>query len=620
MIVLLDVELNAMILAANQTGRPQIVEKLKHLRGVWLGFSKHEEQREAKEAALLKEVERVDRAAAKIAIETERLKKLRDEAMEIVRRVEPGLLDSPPLSRPMSTRSTTQDDMLFLNKDLKNVRDMILSENLHDHDNNDDDGPKLTEMFGKSSHLRRHGSYGSLVNTSPGHGTIPPPMPLMNNWGGYPGYPPQLPPSHPGEAGYPPYDERYGYYPYMYGQMPPPPPPIYPGHHHHKLSQSQLRRMQAEGGQGGYFRPHPRHGYERDVSSEGENTSNDACDLSSSEASGSGRRRKTKCVSPNDRQAKEDQRTRKSRSKSPVEILKIDDCTNPIKTSTPKSENDNDKVSKNIELSEQPRDKEIKSKDVRGENILNNVHKDKEDLAEKQNDDLNNDNVLPPNPKVKPEITPKSEQLKRMESEQKFVLESGDEEDDGKLYSSETDSSVKETPSKKTSVDRERKVGLLQNSVETNAYQQMLHGGMKKPAAAVVVDDDETSSDDIEAQLAMKTTLMPKSRSTFTAGSSLHNMDDDSINDTPPTKPRQETPAEPLKLSGMGGHPMPVSFGIPGISGAGAAPGVLLGGKLGHPLAQRAGMMALASSDRTGHEDNGNLSAPDNDDDDDFWS
>ena len=87
MIVLLDVELNAMILAANKTGRPQIVEKLKHLRGVWLGFSKHEEQREAKEAALLKEVERVDRAAAKIAIETERLKKLRDEAMEIVRRV-----------------------------------------------------------------------------------------------------------------------------------------------------------------------------------------------------------------------------------------------------------------------------------------------------------------------------------------------------------------------------------------------------------------------------------------------------------------------------------------------------------------------------------------------------
>ena len=53
---------------------------------------------------------------------------------------------------------------------------MILSENLHDHDNNDDGGPKLTEMFGKSSHLRRHGSYGSL-------GTIPPPMPSVGEGG-----------------------------------------------------------------------------------------------------------------------------------------------------------------------------------------------------------------------------------------------------------------------------------------------------------------------------------------------------------------------------------------------------------------------------------------------------
>ena len=602
-----DVELNAMILAASQTGRPQIVEKLKHLRGVWLGFSKHEEQREAKEAALLKEVERVDRAAAKISIETERLKKLRDEAMEIVRRVEPGLLDSPPHSRPMSTRSTTQDDMLFLNKDLKNVRDMILSENLHDNNYDNDDGPKLTEMFGKSSHLRRHGSYGSL-------GTIPPPMPLMNNWGGYPhpGYPQQ---PHVGEVGYPPYDERYGYYPYMYGQMPPP-PPMYHDHHHHKLSRSELRRMQAEGGHGGYFRPRPRHGYDRDVSSEGENTSNDACDLSSSEASGSGRRRKNKCVSPNERPDKEDQRTRKSRSKSPVEILKIDDCTNPIKTSTPKMDNNIDKVTTNKELSKQPQETEMESKKV-SEELVQNTDDNTIDVEARQNENLQPVKILTVDPVVKPQVSPKSEQLKRMESEQKFVLESGDEEDDGKLYSSETDSSVKETPSKKTSVDRERKVGLLQNPVENNAYQQMLHGGMKKPTAVVVDDDDDTSSDDIEAQLAMKSTI-PKSRNTFAAGSSLHNLDDDSINDTPPTKPKQEA-AHPMKMSGMGGHPMP--FGIPGISGAGAAPGVLLGGKLGHPLAQRAGMMALASSDRTVHnDDNGNMSAPDNDDDDDFWS
>ena len=51
------------------------------------------------------------------------------------------------------------------------------------------------------------------------------------------------------------------------------------------------------------------------------------------------------------------------------------------------------------------------------------------------------------------------------------------------------------------------------------------------------------------------------------------------------------------------------------------APGSLAGGWLGHPLAQRVGLMAVASGDTGQHaEDTGHVSAPDNDDDDDFWS
>ena len=38
---MVDVELNALILAASQTGKPQIVERLKYLRSAWLGYSRY---------------------------------------------------------------------------------------------------------------------------------------------------------------------------------------------------------------------------------------------------------------------------------------------------------------------------------------------------------------------------------------------------------------------------------------------------------------------------------------------------------------------------------------------------------------------------------------------------
>ena len=580
----------------------------------------------------MKEVERVDRQAAKIAIETERLKRLRDEAMEIVRRVEPGLMESPPPSRPLSSRSMTQDDMLFLNKDLKHVRDLILSENLHD-----EEGPKLTDMFsGKNPQLRRHGSYGSLIHTSPG-GSVPPPMPLMNNYYGY--YPP---PHEMMDGGYPPYEERYGYYPYMYGNMPPhpnTPPQMY--HHDpcRKMSHSQMKKMH-----GHHHRNQHRY-RDRDMSSEGENTSNDACDLSSSEASGSGRRRKNKSVSPKPpmmpRYERVVPKSRKSRSKSPEKRQERDEVPEPPRKSSSNIQRQeidvNDKPEK-TSVPETPEKKSIvESPEKISEHIKENIESRLQDNRPDENSELavrNNDEkesvpqkTLKTSEKqviIEPE-RPKSE-LRRIESEQKFVIDSPDEDnEDGKLYSSETDSSVKDvqpqkSPIRRASVDRERKVGLglHQNPVETSAYQQMLHGGLKKQEI-VPSADDETSSDDIEAQLAIGN-ISTKPRTKFMA-SSLHN-EDASLNDSPPAPTKKLTQAEPLRMSGLGGHPMPLSFGIPGIAGAGSAPGVLAGGKLGHPLAQRVGMMALANNDSVQQQNDagGNMSAPDNDSDEDFWS
>ena len=244
-------------------------------------------------------------------------------------------------------------------------------------------------------------------------------------------------------------------------------------------------------------------------------------------------------------------------------------------------------------------------------------------------------------------------ELKRMESEQKFVLESGD--DEAKLYSSETESSARDAEeedpaSKKTSVDRERKVGVgvgvaQQQPEQSSAYQQLLLGGQKQPPAPAAEED--TSEDDIEAQLALPAAV-PRPRPGLRPGagaSSLHNMDEDesfghpapATHHQPASRVRyistssakylsiiylqEQKPAEPLRLSGLGGHPMPLSFGLPGLAASAAAPGGLAGGRLGHPLAQRVGLMAVASGDTGQHaEDTGHVSAPDNDDDDDFWS
>merc|ERR1712013_847897 len=179
-------------------------------------------------------------------------------------------------------------------------------------------------------------------------------------------------------------------------------------------------------------------------------------------------------------------------------------------------------------------------------------------------------------------------------ADQNFMTESGDE--DAKLYSSESETSSQEiAPAKKVSAERERKVGVgAQNT--NNAYQQMLLGGSKKTAPPVTFDDESTSD----------------------------NIDDQSLSDFQP-KPnpilKKEASKPTTKLTGAlgggGGHPMPISFAM-----GSKAPG-LSAGKLGHPAAQKMGMLALNTETDSNNENDGgddDLSAPENDDEDDFWS
>ena len=519
----LDVELNTMILAASHTGRQNLVDKLKDLRTAVLGYARHEEEREAKESALLREVERVDRAAARIALETERLKRRRDEAMMIVRRLEPEVVREMEVER-----SVTQDDSLLqLNK--APARDIILNDNFRD---DDDSEPKLTKMFGKTSRLRRHGSCGSLLPTSQAsRGFIPPPRPLFQNWGD----PSQF---HNPYEGYP-----YPY-PYMYGAMPPPHmgPPVYYVHEDH----SQVKK-----------RPHSRRREPRKEAEmstdEGENTSNDAGDISSSEASGSGRRRKMKSNSPRPKLIP-------SHVNSADKIVqeKKSDKEKPLMTSTPAMTGD-----------KEPEPTRVKD---------------------------------PPEPQSEPKVEPEPEIVPEVVTDKAkdFIdnpLLSSDNGEERKLYSPETDvtSKEEEVVEKKASVDRERKVGVPRVE-ESNAYQQMVQGGVRRPVNAPLNIEDSSTSDDIEAQLA----VIPKPRNTFrAAANSVHNLEDESLSEVGPA------PTGLGGRQGQVGHPLPLKVGVAGLAG----------GRLAHPAAQRVGMAALATTS------GGDLSGPENDEDDeDFWS
>ena len=68
----IEVELAAALLAGAQTSRPGVVARLQELREAWREHSRQEEARGARQGQLLREVDRVDREAARLALETAR--------------------------------------------------------------------------------------------------------------------------------------------------------------------------------------------------------------------------------------------------------------------------------------------------------------------------------------------------------------------------------------------------------------------------------------------------------------------------------------------------------------------------------------------------------------------
>ena len=134
----IEVELAAALLAGAHTSRPGVVARLQELREAWREHSRQEEARGARQGQLLREVDRVDREAARLALETARLRRLKEEAMEVVRRVEPGLLEELGYSSPCLARPLT-GELLGLEPGLQEVREAVLGQG----------APRLTHLLAR---------------------------------------------------------------------------------------------------------------------------------------------------------------------------------------------------------------------------------------------------------------------------------------------------------------------------------------------------------------------------------------------------------------------------------------------------------------------------------------
>jgi hypothetical protein len=213
----IEAELNNLISTSGRTEQPHIVGRLKAVRQAWQDYTWGEAERREREAALLREVERVDRQAARVVLETERLRRLKDEAMAAVRRLEPDLL--PPAS-PEPTRLPAygwggdgdgeEDNLLHLNRDLWQVRETLLRTSGQRREDRTD-GIRLTDLLGTAS--SRH------LGESPSQpGPTQAFYPRKNTWEARL---PQAPPSYINPLPYPlPYSGHN--LPYFYPGPPPP--------------------------------------------------------------------------------------------------------------------------------------------------------------------------------------------------------------------------------------------------------------------------------------------------------------------------------------------------------------------------------------------------------------
>jgi hypothetical protein len=240
----IEAELNGLVLASANTKQPKIVDRLKAVRRAWQDYTRGEDDRRCREAALLREVDRVDRQAARVALETERLRRLKDEAMAAVRRLEPDLWlpSSPPhrVLRPMSRAEATgvdeeEDHLLHLNRDLWEVRESLLRGS-GGRNEEAEDALRLTDLL-RGPPFRPPADVGGsrllppvpMGLGRPDYGATHPPAALPPHlYHEYPPpthpYPHHPPPQHPGYNGY-----SHPYYypgppapaPYWVGSVPP---------------------------------------------------------------------------------------------------------------------------------------------------------------------------------------------------------------------------------------------------------------------------------------------------------------------------------------------------------------------------------------------------------------
>ena len=350
--------------------------------------------------------------------------------------------------------------------------------------------------------------------------------------------------------------------------------------------------------------------YERETSTdEGENTSNDAGDISSSGGeSGSGRRRRRGRQSPAPAPPPRHQRTQSAGPLPPT----------PEQRKNGDSQRSPDKVGS-------PRVKAHLLKDKTPDNPKS--VEDHSSAAKPIKGGGSQKNSPPPPPRkveadanAEPEESGKEEEgAEKSEQPPPEILTQPSEEVVEDTSSEATQPIAPEMKEvlRRASLDRERKVGLgvptppvqgVSSGEKTNpAYQAMLAGARPPPTEQVVTE--ESTSDDMEAEFAALAKPRSKLHST---GGGFHNeeKDDPFAEETEESSPAPRAGAtafEPASagLAGGGmGHMANLALSVGGGRGLGGTGfggrggllgghGGLVGGRLAHPAAQKVGMMAV---------------------------
>ena len=613
----LDVELGAAVLAARQTGRPNLVARMEELRSAWSAHKASQQQRESREAKMVREVERVDRAAARLALETERLRLLKEEAMDTVKRVEPDLVDINGLSIHPPAEG---DRERFLAADLMSTHAALIGR----------EEPTLTSLLARCG---RRGSLGSVGSLATGLG-------LDNGR-----YPQNLREAWPAGGR----DEGCGYYGAQSEYRQPEYRPSSRGLNHYNYKNQygdggrrQDYRAQSpeyrdehddyrDGGSQGVNRPqrrsereaeYPVHysnvrggtgrrgKYERETSTdEGENTSNDAGDISSSGESGSGKRRRRGRQSPAPVPPPRQQRTQSA---------------GPPPLPSPKQRQNNESsAKKSVDKFESPRVKDNSTRDKTTDNL-----KSVEDPSSPAEPIIAGKKNCPPSPtrEVEPDANAQPDHLEAAKKEENYENSSNQPPPNpGQVVEDTSETSEATQPLapemkevlRRASLDRERKVGLgvptalLQTAekTKTDAYQAMLAGARPTDQQTFT---EESTSDDMEAEFAAL--AKPKSKLHSTGGGFHDEGGDPFAEETEECSPAPRgrgvslEPAATAGLAGGGmGHMANLALSVGGgrgFGGSGLGPAVgrggllgghggLVGGRLAHPAAQKVGMMAV---------------------------